>query len=184
MIAFKIILASWLVTFANAAFAQDTAQQVSRTGSFELPCAADTAFPLFSPEGERDWVKGWDPTPVFPERIEFTRDTVFREGSASEEAVWTIVDADWQTHRAEYVRLAPHSHTARIVVKVESLAGERSRVVVNYTVTAFGEDAASILAAFSEQAYAAKMRDWQKQIVAYLEGLKSPKTSKARSTHP
>src|ERR1039458_4284454 len=81
-----MILASWLVTFANAAFAQDTAQQVSRTGSFELPCAADTSFPLFSPEGERDWVKGWSPTPVFPERIEFTRDTVFREGSASEEA--------------------------------------------------------------------------------------------------
>jgi hypothetical protein len=55
------------------------------------------------------------------------------------------------------------------VVKIEPLGAERSRVVVSYTVTAFGEHAASLVAAFSEEAYAAKMRDWQKQISAYLE---------------
>jgi hypothetical protein len=172
MIAFKVILASWLMALANARLAQGAAQQVSRTGSFELPCTADTAFPLFSPEGERGWVKGWNPTPVFPDKIEFARDTVFREGKAGEEAVWTILDADWQTHRAEYVRVAPDSHTARIVVKIEPLAAERSKVVVSYIVTAFGEDAANLLAAFSEAAYAEKMRNWRHQIVVYLEGRK------------
>lgn len=173
MIAFKIILATWFVALANSASAPETVEQVMRVGSFELPCTADTAFPLFSPEGERDWVKGWAPTPVFPERIEFARDTVFREGKGSEEAVWIIVDADWKTHRAEYVRSAPHSHTAHIVVKIESLATERSKLVVSYTVTAFGEHAAEISKKFSEEAYAAKMRDWQQHIVAYLEGRKS-----------
>ena len=173
MIAFKLILMSWLIALVNAAPAHETVQQVSRTGSFELPCSADTAFPLFSPEGERDWVKGWAPTPVFPDGIEFARDTVFREASSGEEAVWIIVDADWKTHRAEYVRLAPDSHTARIVVKVEPLAAERSKVVVSYTITAFGEGPANFVAVFSEEAYATKMRDWQKQISAYLEGRKS-----------
>jgi hypothetical protein len=173
MIAFNLILMSWLIALVNAAPAHETVQQVSRTGSFELPCSADTAFPLFSPEGERDWVKGWAPTPVFPDGIEFARDTVFREASSGEEAVWIIVDADWKTHRAEYVRLAPDSHTARIVVKVEPLAAERSKVVVSYTITAFGEGPANFVAVFSEEAYATKMRDWQKQISAYLEGRKS-----------
>lgn len=172
MIALKVMLASCVIAFSNTVFPQAPAQQVSRGGSFDLPCSADTAFPLFSPEGERGWVKGWAPTPVFPDKIEFARDSVFREGSAGEEAVWTILDADGQAHRAEYVRLAPHSHTAHIIVKVEGLGAERSRVSVSYTVTAVGEDAASIVAAFSEEAYAAKMRDWQKQISAYLEGRK------------
>jgi len=166
MIAFRLIFVSWLIALVNAAPAHETVQQVSRTGSFELPCSADTAFPLFSPEGERDWVKGWAPTPVFPDGIEFARDTVFREASSGEEAVWIIVDA-------EYVRLAPDSHTARIVVKVEPLAAERSKVVVSYTITAFGEGPANFVAVFSEEAYATKMRDWQKQISAYLEGRKS-----------
>lgn len=172
MIAFKIILASCVIAFANTVFSQSTAQQVSRSGSFDLPCSADEAFPLFSPEGERGWVKGWAPTPVFPDKIEFARDTVFREGRASEEAVWTILDADWQLHRAEYVRLAPDSHTAHIIVKVETIGAARSRVLVSYTVTAFGEHAASLVEGFSEEAYAAKMRNWQKQISAYLEGRK------------
>jgi len=176
VIAFKIYLASWIFTFANPAFARETPEQVNRTGSFELPCAADIAFPLFSPQGERDWVKGWDPKPVFPEKIEFTRDTVFREGKAGEEAVWTIVDADGQAHRAEYVRVAPDSHAAHIVVKIESLAAERSKVVVRYTVTAFGKHAESLLGAFSEEAYIAKMRDWQQQISAYLEHRKLQQT--------
>ena len=169
---FNVIFPIGLMALAGSTFAQGTAQQVSRTGAFDLPCSADTAFPLFSPEGEREWVKGWNPEPVFPHEIEFSRDTVFRQGSGDEEAVWTIVDADWQTHRAEYVRLAPASHSGHIVVKVDPLDAAHSRVTVSYTVTAFGEHAPNLLASFSEKAYAAKMRDWQEEISSYLENRK------------
>lgn len=169
MIAFEAILASCFVALATISFARGTARQINRTGSFELSCSADTAFPLFSPEGEREWIDGWGPTPVFPDTIEFRRDTVFREGPPGEEAIWTIVEADWQTHRAEYVRVAPESHAGRVVVQIEPLGAERSKVVVAYTITVFGEHSASIIEAFSEEAYAAKMSDWQKRISAYLK---------------
>jgi hypothetical protein len=138
------------------------AQQVRRSGNFDLACDADTAFPFFSPEGERDWVGGWDPKPVFPDQIEFDRDTVFREGAL--EALWTIVDVNWPTHRAEYLRLAPGSHSAHIIVQVESSEAGRSLVTVSYAVTAFGDDQARLLQTFSEDAYAAKMCDWKKRI--------------------
>ena len=170
---FNAMLMLCAAALVDVAFPQGSAQQVSRSGSFDLPCSADTAFPLFSPEGEREWVKGWDPRPVFPNRIVFGRDTVFREGNADEEAVWTIIDANLQTHRAEYVRLAPASHAAHIVVQAEPVGPERSHVVVSYTVTAFGEHAATLLEAFSEKAYEAKMRNWREQISAYLENRKS-----------
>jgi hypothetical protein len=170
---FNILLTFCVAALAHTGFRRGNANQVSRTGSFDLPCSADTAFPLFSPEGERDWVKDWDPRPIFPDRIEFRRDTVFREGDGDEEAVWTILDADLQTHRAEYVRLAPASHSAHIVVTIEPLGPERSHVVVSYTVTAFGEHAPALLEAFSESAYAQKMRNWQRQITEYLERHKS-----------
>jgi len=146
-----------------------TAQQVQRCGSFELPRSAELAFPLFSPEGERGWIKTWNPRPLFPASIVFARDTVFREGNGSEEAVWTIVDVDWKTHRAEYVRVALASHAAHIVVKLDSIPANRSRVTVTYTVTAFGDRADTLLEAFSESAYASKMQNWQRQISAHLE---------------
>jgi len=166
---FNAVLMLCAAAFANIASQPASAQQVSRTGSFDLACSAGTAFPLFSPEGERNWVKDWAPRPVFPDSIVFSRDTVFREGRAGEEAVWTILDADRQTHRAEYVRVAPASHTAHIIVKVEPIGHARSHVVVSYTVTAFGEDGATLLEAFSEKAYEEKMRNWQRQITEYLE---------------
>jgi hypothetical protein len=145
------------------------AQQVSRQGNFDLACSTDTAFPLFSPEGEREWIKTWNPRPVFPEKIEFCRDTVFREGHGNEEAIWTIVDADWKTHRAEYVRVAPGSHAAHIIVKVQELTPGSSRVSIRYTVTAFPGRISKVLEPFSEAAYAEKMRHWQRQISACLE---------------
>ncbi len=154
---------------AETTFRTRPVQQVSRTGEFDLACNADTAFPLFSPEGERDWVSDWNPRPVFPETTEFRRDTVFRQGNGKEDAVWTIVDADWQTHRAEYVRVAPASHAAHIVVKVGTVGPGCSHVAVSYTITPLGEHAASLLDAFSESAFAAKMRNWRQQISEHLE---------------
>lgn len=141
-----------------------TARRVARIGGFDIACDAHTAFPLFSPEGEREWIKEWNPRPIFPDTIAFQQDTVFRQGEADEEAVWTIVDADWNTHRAEYVRVAPASHTAHIVVKVDDSGKGHSKVVVSYAITAFGKQADSLLESFSEDAYATKMRNWERQI--------------------
>jgi hypothetical protein len=143
------------------------AQQVYCSGSFDLDRDPDTVFPFFSPEGEREWVSGWDPKPVFPEQIVFDRDTVFREGVP--EAIWTIVDVDWESHRAEYVRFVA-SHTAHIIVSVESIASIHSHVIVSYTVTAFGEEPDTLLATFSQPAYAAKMQDWKRRISSCLLG--------------
>jgi hypothetical protein len=144
------------------------AQQVTRTRGFDLDCDADTAFPLFSPQGEREWIQEWDPRPVFPDTIAFRKGTVFRQGTGAEHALWTIVDADCQQHRAEYVRVAPASHTAHIVVRVDAKGAKCSHVVVSYTITAWGEHAGSLLEAFSENAYATKMRNWQRMIGEWI----------------
>lgn len=153
----------------NVAKGGETAEQVMRTGSFELPCKPQAAFPLFSPEGEKKWVPGWDPHPIFPVTIAFARDTVFREGKGDEEAIWTIIDADCQTRRAEYVRLAPASHTAHIIVQVDALGQDHSKVTVSYTVTAFGEHANTLLESFSEGTFAKKMQNWQRWITTHLK---------------
>jgi hypothetical protein len=145
-----------------------SAQQVRRAAAFDLNCDIDIAFPFFSPERERAWIDDWDPKPVFPDQIAFSRDTVFRQGTGSEEALWTIVDVDWQTHRAEYVRFAPASHSAHIIVKIEPAGSGRSRVVVSYAITVFGADQSCVLDAFSEDGYAAKMQNWKQRITALL----------------
>jgi hypothetical protein len=114
-------------------------------------------------------VEGWDPVPVFPGTIEFARNTVFRTTSSGGEALWTILDADFPARRAEYLRVAPESHTARIVVTIDPLGETRSQVTVNYIVTTFGERAANVLQDFTEQSFATKMIQWQQKTSACLE---------------
>lgn len=155
--------------------------QVRRTGSFDLDCDPDAAFPFFSPEGEREWVAGWSPKPVFPDQIAFERDTVFQEGGDTQPAIWTVVEVDWQTHRAEYVRLAPRSHSAHITVKIEPAGLSLSQVVVKYVITAFGEEQAALLDAFSEANYAAKMRAWRQSITNCLKKRESRRVGSWRT---
>jgi hypothetical protein len=143
------------------------AQQITRTGSFTLSCSTDRAFPLFSPEGERLWIKTWNPQPIYPDTIEFRRDTVFREGDEFQESLWSILDADPHAHRAEYVRHAPNSHAAHIIVKIDP-ASPGCQVTVTYTLTVFGPNADELLAKFSDSAYAERMRNWQRQLTEYL----------------
>jgi hypothetical protein len=157
------------MTDTHASPQYSSAQQVTRIGRFTLPCSPDTAFPLFSPEGERLWIKTWNPQPVYPATVEFRRDTVFREAEAYGDALWTIVDASFTTHRAEYVRHAAKSHAAHIIVQVDACA-EGCQVTVTYILTAFGRGANQMLSGFSENAYAEKMRNWQRQITSYLAG--------------
>src|SRR5215471_908428 len=153
---------------ASANLISTEVQQISRRGEFSLPCSADVAFPFFSPEGEREWITTWNPRPVFPETVEFQADTIFREGTGQQDAIWTIVGVDWPSHRAEYVRVAPESHTAHIVVKVEPRGAENSHVSASFTVTILGEAGAGIAEKFSESAYAARMQTWQHDICAAL----------------
>jgi hypothetical protein len=65
--------------------------------------------------------------------------------------------------------VAPASHSAHIVVEVQPLTSENSRVIVTYAITIFGKGSATLLEAFSESAYAEKMRNWQRQISAHLD---------------
>lgn len=156
---------------ATAELIPTKAQQISRSGGFELPCSADAAFPLFSAEGERLWIKEWNPRPIFPDTIEFRRDTLFSQGEGIELATWWTVDVDWNRHRAEYVRVAPESHAAHIIVKVDANGPHRCYINLDYTVTSLTEQGEAALHSFAEGAYATKMRNWQRQISDYLATL-------------
>jgi hypothetical protein len=107
---------------------KETAGQVVREGSFELDASAQTALVLFTPEGERFWVKGWDPKPVYPPRegVVFKANSVFRVDQGGEHSLWTIVEADLQAHVAEYIYVVEGERLSRVRVQVEPLAAQRS----------------------------------------------------------
>ena len=147
-----------------------TNEQVIREGSFELDLSAGKALPFFTPEGERAWVNGWDPDPVYPAQTDvvFKANSVFRLNHDGELSLWTILDADLQKHVAEYICVVEGVRLSRVRVQVEPLGAERCRVHVRYVHTATSEKGLHFVASLTEESYAQKMRDWQRMVDAVI----------------
>lgn len=145
-------------------------QQVVREGSFELDTGADRALQFFTPEGERVWVKGWNPQPIYPPQaiVVFKANSVFRVDQDGERSLWTIVEADLQEHIAEYLYVVEGQRLSRVRVQIQPLGEEHCRVLVHYVHTATSEKALHFVASVTEQSYAQKMQDWQRMVSAAI----------------
>lgn len=147
-----------------------TAEQVVREGSFELDTSAGRALQFFTPEGERSWVKDWDPRPVYPHQasVMFQANSVFRIDQEGEHSLWTIVEADSQEHVAEYIYVVEGERLSRVRVQIEPLGEDHCRVNVHYVHTATSEKGVAFVQSVTQEFYAKKMRDWQRMISAAI----------------
>ena len=147
-----------------------TTEQVVREGSFELDTSADRALQFFTPEGERAWVKGWDPKPMYPPQagVMFKANSVFRVDQDGERSLWTIVEADLQEHIAEYIYVVEGERLSRVRVQIQPLSGEHCRVRVHYVHTATSEKGLRFVASVTEESYAQKMQDWHRLVSAAI----------------
>ena len=78
----------------------------TRSGSFHLEVSIDLVFPMFTPEVEKSWAKGWNPDYIFPPDGKTTQGMVFRtEHSGPKTWIMTLYDPD--QHRVAYVNVSP-----------------------------------------------------------------------------
>ena len=149
---------------------EHVAAQIIREGSFELDTTPDKALPFFTPEGERAWVEGWNPKPVYPaeKAVAFQANAVFRLDDREEHAIWTILEANLEQHIAEYVYVVEGERLSRVRVHIEPLAGSRCRVHVRYVHTTISEKGLHFTASVTEEAFAHKMADWRRRVSAAI----------------
>jgi len=144
--------------------------QVVLEGSFDLDTSADCSLQFFTPEGERAWVKDWNPKPVYPPQagVVFQGNAVFRVDQGEERSLWTILEADEQKHTAEYVYVVEGERLSRVRVEIEPLDAKHCRVRVRYVHTATSEKGLEFVASVTEEAFAQKMQDWRRMVSAAI----------------
>ena len=144
--------------------------QVAFEGSFDLDTSADRALLFFTPEGERAWVKDWNPKPVYPPEagVAFQTNAVFRVDQGGERSLWTILEADLQEHTAEYSYVVQGERLSRVRVEIGPLDVKHCRVRVRYVHTATSEKGLQFVASVTEGAFAQKMRDWHRMVSAAI----------------
>jgi hypothetical protein len=135
----------------DAGPARFAALRAVRTATIHLHASPDRIFTLFTPEGERAWVPGWNPVHRHPS-----------DGARFDAA-----------RHATYSRVTPGLHAVVVDVACVGAAEGGTLARVGYTYTALSEDGNATIARQTDEAYAAMMGEWESAINAYLRGTRA-----------
>lgn len=133
------------------------------TRSFELPIPASEAIRYFTPEGERGWAPGWDPTYPAGEVSE-TPGTVFVTSHGDDQTIWTIHAIDRDGYTAAYTRHNVGKWAGTVSVRCENAGPQRSEVTVTYDTTVLPGGDPSILRQFDDDSYEEMMSHWSEAV--------------------
>ncbi|MGB9357157.1 MAG: SRPBCC family protein [Acidimicrobiia bacterium] len=136
------------------------------SGRFEVALPASAAIDLFTPEGERSWVPGWDPVYATGAAGE-TAGTVFTTTVDGLATIWTIVQIDRAAGAAIYSRVTPGYHAGIVRVWCVDAAADRTAVKVSYDMSLLGNDP-SVLDTYADPAFGAMLAEWSAAIAASM----------------
>lgn len=147
-------------------------RQVSHTAAFELDQPVEVLFPLFSPEGERRWVPGWDyinlmgSSDLREDYLFLTRD----HDHAARDAIWLVKRYAPEEHTVEFYKIEPGEKVGVVKVSCSALTARRTRVQVGYTYMALSPAGERFIETFSADAYRDFIGEWEALLAAYFEG--------------
>ncbi len=140
------------------------ALRTRQCGSFSLPLPPSIAFDLFTAEGERRWVPGWEPT-ILSDCSATEPGAVFLTDLGGEQTIWTVIEADRASGRLLYSRVSPGRRAGTVRVRLAAEA-TGTRVEVAYDITALGTEGKEAVRAMDEAGFASMLAHWKKMILA------------------
>jgi hypothetical protein len=131
--------------------------RVRRRGSFSVPGSVPDVVPLFTAEGERTWVPGWDPVFPLADHGHEPGEVWTTEGAAAR-TIW--VTAQRRADGALFARVTPDVSAGLVDVHCYPGASGTTDVVVEYDLTALGP-AGTVALEHLARGFAAMLEDWR-----------------------
>lgn len=149
-------------------------KSISYTADFTMNQPADILFALFSPEGERMWVPGWEYENLMG-TTQLHEDDVFLTKShdhAAAEAIWIVKTYDREACRVSFYKVEPEEKVGVIDVRCDPLDHRATRVEVTYTYRGLSDSGNRFIEGFTAAAYEAFIEDWKSLLEAYFRKTK------------
>ncbi len=145
-------------------------KSVSRNKAFEIAISIKDLFPLFSPEGEKYWVPGWDYENVMG-TTELSEDYVFltkAHDHRTKDAIWIVKKYDPRSHFVQFYKIEPGDKIGVVTVKCSEQEAERTSVEVTYKYIALSATGEGFVSEFSESVYEKFIGEWQTLLSNYF----------------
>ncbi len=146
--------------------------KVKHTASFEIRQPATELFPLFSAEGEKLWVPGWDYENIMG-NTDLHEDYVFltkNHDHASTVAIWLVKKYDPSGYCVQFYKVEPEEKVGVIEVKCIQLNESHTQVQVSYEYIGLSEKGNQFIAEFTASEYEKFISEWKTLLLKYFEG--------------
>jgi hypothetical protein len=131
-------------------------------GTVRVALPPERALRYFTPEGERAWAAGWDPSyPVAPED-DTAINTVFVTSGHGHHTVWVVVDCGDRAMR--YALVSPGVRAGTVNVRCLP-DGQATRAEITYDLTALATAGQAGLQQFAD-GYDDFLGEWERRIAA------------------
>jgi hypothetical protein len=144
---------------------------IKHTAGFDIAQPVEDLFPLFSPEGEKLWVPGWDYENIMG-TADLAEDYVFLTGShdhLSGQAIWLVKKYDPASWFIQFYRIEPEDKVGVVTVQCFSRGAAQTHVQVTYKYIALSDKGRHFLENFSEDVYTDFITEWQELLLAYFK---------------
>lgn len=163
--------------------------EVTVRGVLVVDASPDDTFPLFSPEGERLWVPGWDPEWLVPPDGGWVQGQVFRTRDDAGESVWVVARLDRESREVTYHRVTAGRSLAIIEVACRPDERRRTLVEVRYRWVGLSEAGNREIVEVDERSFATRMERWagwirDRRRTGRLQGLRRGRDLVGPPLHP
>ena len=144
---------------------------ISHTSEFSISQAVEKVFSLFSPEGEKLWVPGWEYVNIMG-TTSLHEDYVFltkNHDHAASDAIWLVKKYEPDIYRVQYYKIEPEEKVGVVTVTCEKLAEESTSVQVTYTYIGLSKHGNKFVEGFTENGYEEFIGDWKDLLTKYFD---------------
>ena len=167
---------------------------VKRQASFKIHRSAEELFPLFSAEGEKYWVPGWDYENVMGGTTDLHEDYVFLTAGhhksehdeahqhghhgadhhspqqhAGPKTVWLVKRHESDNYFAQFYRVEPEDKVAIITVRCKALQEDLTEVEVAYEYIGLSKKGNDFVAHYTAEDHDEFIGYWHQHLAHYFE---------------
>ena len=146
-------------------------QVLSKSATIRINQPLPLSFNLFTPEGEKRWVPGWEPEIIRYNNEGIKKGTTFITPGKSgfeDEYVWYVCELDLTTFYVKYM-VTTQNRVWFVEVNCKASPMETTHVKVKYTYQALNEKGYNLNKLAISDMYAQDLNDWERAINFYLE---------------
>jgi len=137
---------------------------IKYTEKFKISQPIEILFPLFSAEGEKVWVPGWD-----YENIIGSTDLYENHDHASTDAIWLVKKHEPESYLVQFYKVEPEDKVGIITVQCIKIDDSQTQVEVSYEYIGLSRKGDEFIERFTSSEYKEFINEWNTLLDTYFE---------------